>query len=62
MTGAALAPLRRVKVDAYACTCQRCGHQWTTTAEAPPTRCAGCKAALWDRAPRWSRGDARRAR
>src|SRR5688500_2071774 len=33
----------RVKVTAWKCMCQRCGHRWTAVGEEPPRACAGCK-------------------
>ena len=30
----------------YDCGCERCGHIWQTTGDAPPLRCAGCKSPL----------------
>lgn len=37
---------RRIRVSAWACTCQRCGHDWTSTGDLP-TACPGCKSRYW---------------
>lgn len=34
-------------VTAIECTCNRCGNR--RVYEIPPTRCAGCKSASWDK-------------
>lgn len=39
--------VRRVTVQAWACTCQRCGHQWHTLDASAPARCAKCKNPRW---------------
>ena len=38
---------RRVKVSAWACTCSRCGHEWTSLGEELPRKCPGCTTAAW---------------
>lgn len=38
---------RRVKVDAWECSCARCPHKWTAYGSEPPKRCASCKAPGW---------------
>lgn len=44
---AAKGALQRVKVWAWSCVCQRCGHPWTTLAEEPPRACPKCKRLHW---------------
>jgi hypothetical protein len=36
-------------VSAYACKCERCGHEWT--AAEVPERCAKCKRLYWNAKP-----------
>ena len=38
---------RRIKVEAWECRCQRCGHQWQTLGETPPVSCSACKSKSW---------------
>lgn len=54
--------IRRVTrtVTVIECTCARCGHVWTPRKKGPPTRCPGCTARNWLRAPKWKRPDLRR--
>lgn len=37
------------KIKAYACKCERCGHEWT--AVELPERCAKCKRLYWNAKP-----------
>lgn len=37
----------KVRVDAWRCTCQRCGHEWLTLEDRRPSYCAGCKRRNW---------------
>ena len=53
---------RRVKVTAWECTCQRCGHRWTAVGEDPPRACAGCKSQGWQEEARGRRPDVGRRR
>lgn len=39
--------VRRVTVQAWACTCRRCGHRWRTLDDLAPARCARCKDPRW---------------
>lgn len=41
-------PHIRVKVDAWDCTCLKCGHRWLSLAVAVPRVCAGCKQIGWN--------------
>jgi hypothetical protein len=40
--------IKRKKVDAWECTCERCGHRWTSVGADPPRACAGCKKTNWN--------------
>ena len=40
-------PYRKVRLEAWACSCQRCGHEWTALLPMPPSRCARCKDPRW---------------
>jgi predicted Zn-ribbon and HTH transcriptional regulator len=46
--------IKRRKVDAWEwnCTCERCGHPWSTVSTDPPERCPGCKARNWNKPAR----------
>lgn len=38
-----------VKYKAWACTCERCGHEWTTLKDQLPKVCPKCKALTWNK-------------
>jgi hypothetical protein len=38
---------RQIKVDVYACHCERCGHDWQTLKLILPKRCAKCHILFW---------------
>jgi predicted Zn-ribbon and HTH transcriptional regulator len=42
---------KRTKIAALACTCERCGHEWTSIGRGLPTVCARCKSRSWDVEP-----------
>jgi tRNA(Ile2) C34 agmatinyltransferase TiaS len=42
---------RRVKLEGWHCTCERCGHVWISIGETLPLRCRRCKTALWNKPP-----------
>lgn len=44
---------RRKATWEWTCTCERCGHTWKAVGDKAPERCAGCKAAHWDRPSAW---------
>jgi hypothetical protein len=46
---------RRIKVTAWRCKCERCGHEITVLE--PPNRCPNCTARNWLEPPRWRRPD-----
>ncbi|MCL4822104.1 MAG: hypothetical protein KJ067_23500 [Vicinamibacteria bacterium] len=49
--------VRKVKTTAWACTCERCSHEWMTLGAEPPTRCPKCKARNFGSPPKWKRPD-----
>jgi len=42
---------KRINLKGWACTCERCGHMWTSVGDELPLRCAGpqCKSPYWNR-------------
>jgi hypothetical protein len=40
---------KRIKVEVWACVCERCGHEWQSFGEELPMRCAAkpCKSPYW---------------
>ena len=42
---------KRIRLDGWACKCERCGHEWKSIGDAPPIRCAACKSPYWRTAP-----------
>ncbi len=45
---------KRIKIDGWACKCERCGHQWQSIGAELPLRCPGpnCKSPYWRTAAR----------
>jgi hypothetical protein len=39
--------IKQIKV--FQCTCERCGHCWTTKTDALPVRCAKCNVTTWNK-------------
>lgn len=43
---------KKIKLDGWACKCERCGHEWQSIGAVPPLRCADCKSPYWRTLPR----------
>jgi tRNA(Ile2) C34 agmatinyltransferase TiaS len=43
---------KRIKLDGWACTCDRCGHRWKSIGKAMPARCASCAQRTWNGPPK----------
>lgn len=41
-----------VYIDAWACTCERCGRQWNTITDQLPKVCVKCKSLVWNKPPK----------
>ena len=42
---------KKIKIDAYDCMCERCGHEWLAYTKLP-IACANCKTRSWNIKPK----------